>query len=300
MLNFGTLAVSLFLDLFYVWLCYSKPDNENRNTEDLPMTAGGTNTGNTASERRGNLFSRRDGDYTDIDVATTPSSDINPYDLADDGTNTNGSLGPNLQRLNGSKEDDYSPIDEAQPAAAHSEKNTTPVKPYPNDVYSVVSKPGKKTPTPGYGLAKIVGEKPVLPNPKDVYSVVNKKGKTFEPAAKPGQPDTEYNTISHNGNNTSSQKAPGDATFNPYNRIGAVSSIGLNENSRASTKPEDGLLTDDYNKLNLAGSGSMKEKSGAAGAAYDHVRNDPDDAYSKARIGKRHVVIDSDYHRLKP
>ncbi|XP_070199722.1 uncharacterized protein [Littorina saxatilis] len=299
-------AVVLVVVIIVVVIVYrrkrrqSKPDDDNENTEDLSTTAGGTNAGNTATERRGNPFSRRDGDYTDIDVATTPSSDINPYDLADDGTNTNGSLSPNLQRLNGSKEDDYSRIDEAQPAAAHSEKNATPERPNPNDVYSVVNKPGKKTPTPGYSLAKIVGEKPTQPNPKDVYSVVNKKGKKFEPAAKPGQPDTEYNTISHNGNNTSSQKAPGGATPDTYNRISAVPSLGLNENSRACTKPEDGLLTDDYNKLNLAGNGSMKEKSGAAGAAYDHVCNDPDDGYSKARTGKRNVVIDSDYHRLKP
>ncbi|XP_070199734.1 uncharacterized protein [Littorina saxatilis] len=279
----------------------SKADDENRNTEDLSMTTGGTNIGNTATERQGNPFSRRDGDYTDIDLATTPSSNINPYELAEDATNTNGSLGPNLQRLKGSKEDDYSRIDEAQPAAAHSEKNSTPERPNPNDVYSVVNKPGKKTPTPEYSLAKIVGDTPALPNPNDVYSVVNKKGKTFDPATKPGQPDTEYNTISHNGNNTSSQKAAsGDATPDTYNRISAVPSLGLNEKGRATTKPEDGLLTDDYNKLNLAGNGSMKEKNGAAGAAYDHVRNDPDDAYSKARIGKRNVVIDSDYHHLKP
>ncbi|KAK7098758.1 hypothetical protein V1264_002994 [Littorina saxatilis] len=278
--------------------------SKSNDTEDQSTPAGvGTITGNTATERRGNQLSRRDGDYTDIDVATTPSSDINPYDLADDGTNTNGSLHQNLQLPNGTKEDDYSRIDEAQPAAGHSrEKNTEQVKPNPNDVYSVVNKPGKKTPTPVYSLAKIVGDKPTQPNPNDVYSVVNKKGKKFEPAAKaPTGTDTEYNTISHNGNNTSSQKAAsGDATPDTYNRISAVPSLGLNEKGRATTKPEDGLLKDDYNKLNLAGNGSMKEKSGAAGAAYDHVRNDPDDAYSKARIGKRHVVIDSDYHRLKP
>lgn len=130
-----------------------------------------------------------DGDSTDIDAvgtltqATACNADCNPddpYELAKDGAPgktrsshtdpfTNGASHYNQHQLNGTLEDDYSCIDDTQPTAtgAHG-KNTAPAQPDPRDVYSVVNKQGKKTPTSVYSLAKMVGDKPALPNPNDV------------------------------------------------------------------------------------------------------------------------------------
>ncbi|KAK7098755.1 mucin-21-like [Littorina saxatilis] len=276
------------------------------------------------SSVKGLSTSARDGDYTDIDAvgtltqATAGNADFNPddpYELALDGAPgktrsshtdpfTNGASHYNQHQLNGTLEDDYSCIDDTQPTAtgAHG-KNTAPAQPDPRDVYSVVNKPGKKTPTPGYSLAKIVGDKPVLPNPNDEYSVVNKKGKKPTLAPKPGHSDTEYNTISHKGNNATGDKAARGATLDPYNRIGAVASLGQNGQNRESTIAEEGSLVDDYNTLDFADTRqneSRKEKSEASRAAYDHVHNAPDETYNRTRIGKRNVVIGSDYDHVKP
>ncbi|XP_070199732.1 uncharacterized protein [Littorina saxatilis] len=268
--------------------------------------------------------SARDGDYTDIDAvgtltqATAGNADFNPddpYELALDGAPgktrsshtdpfTNGASHYNQHQLNGTLEDDYSCIDDTQPTAtgAHG-KNTAPAQPDPRDVYSVVNKPGKKTPTPGYSLENIVGDKPVLSNPNDEYSVVNKKGKKPDLAPKPGHSDTEYNTISHKGNTATGDKAARGATSDPYNRIDAVASLGTDGQNRESTTAEEGSLVDDYNTLDFADTHQnepKKEKIGGARAAYDHVHNDPDDTYNKTRIGKRNVVIGSDYDHVKP
>ncbi|XP_070182910.1 uncharacterized protein [Littorina saxatilis] len=242
-----------------------------------------------------------------------------PYELAEDGApgqnrnsrtddytyiGTEESSHQTHHQANGTLDDDYSCIGDTQHVATgvHG-MNTAPAKPDPRDVYSVVNKPGKKTPTPGNSLAKIVGDKPTLPNPNDVYSVVNKKGKKPDLAPKPGHSDTEYNTISHKANDNSSQKIAGTATSDTYNRIGEVASLGSKGKSQESALAEKGSLVDEYNTLDFADTrqnASRKETSGAARAAYDHVRNDSDDPYSKTQIGKRNVVIGSDYDHVKP
>ncbi|KAK7098792.1 uncharacterized protein [Littorina saxatilis] len=224
-----------------------------------------------------------------------------PYELAEDGA---PGQNRNSHQANGTLDDDYSCIGDTQHVATgvHG-MNTAPAKPDPKDVYSVVNKPDKKISTQGNSLAKTVGDKPVLPNPNDVYSVVNKKGKKPDLAPKPGHSDTEYNTISHKANDNSSQKAAGDATTDTYNRIGGVASLGSKGKSQESALAEKGSLVDEYNTLDFADTrqnASRKETSGAARAAYDHVRNDPDDPYSKTQIGKRNVVIGSDYDHVKP
>ncbi|KAK7098793.1 uncharacterized protein [Littorina saxatilis] len=113
-----------------------------------------------------------------------------PYELAEGGASgksrnpltydTNIGTGESSHQThhqaNGTLDDDYGCIGDTQHVATgvHG-MNTAPAKPDPRDVYSVVNKPGKKTPTPVNSLAKMLGDKPVLPNPNDVYSVVNKK-----------------------------------------------------------------------------------------------------------------------------
>ena len=57
---------------------------------------------------------------------------------------------------------------------------------------------------------------------------------------------------------------------------------------------------DDYNRLNFDEARKQSARRGdVPHNTYDHVHIEPDDDYSTAHIGKRNVVIDSDYDHIR-
>ena len=189
---------------------------------------------------------------------------------------------------------------------------TTTTRPNTEDDYSVVNKTGKKTtptarpnPDDAYSLASESGKAPpTQPNPPDVYSVVNKVGNKPKVAAKPGQQEGGRNaTTKPAGNKPAVPAKPRDVTGDSSNTVGTVPSPGEASNGGMAATPAGGdLAPDDYNTLSFDGArkGSAEpEERGTTRKAYDHVQSDPADPYSKTQIGKRNVVIDSDYDHVK-
>ena len=142
-------------------------------------------------------------------------------------------------------------------------------------------------------------KKPDERGPKDEYSVVSKKDNRPEAAVKPGYPKGDYNRINLTGSQAVVSDKTGEATSDPYSRIGGVPSPDDAGDGGERTEAGDSQGQDDYNTLGHHEAGKAPTRSrerGATRKAYDHVQSEP---YSKARIGKRNVVIDSDYDHVQ-
>ena len=233
----------------------------------------------------------RDADNTPYDLAkiTTHDDDIDPYDHAEDGA-------PGKGRNSGGHDHKRFQLHDAP----HQ-------KPFPSEKvvdgdYSEIDGPQDITRSDvsdSYSRVQKTNKKPGSPDPKDDYSVANKKGKKPEVATKFEQPEGDYNRIRLAGSQPVASNTPRDAPSYPYNRIGKVPSHDDIGNGGESTKAEGDQVQDDYNTLSFDEARKMSAKTterGTSHKAYDRVQTDP---YCKTQVGKRNVVIDSDYDHVQ-
>ena len=223
----------------------------------------------------------------DLAKAIPLDEDVDPYEVSEDGAPGKGhsSHGQGLKSTNPhgcpqeklfpceDGEGDYSEIGGPQSAPGSHE----------NVSYSQVQKTDKK---------------PDESSPKDEYSVVSKKDNRPEVAVKPGYPKGDYNRINLTGSQAVVLDKTGEATSDPYDRIGGVPSLDAGDGGER-TEAGGSQGQDEYNRLGHHEAGKAPTRSrerGAPGKAYDHVQSE---AYSKARIGKRNVVISSDYDHVQ-
>ena len=232
----------------------------------------------------------RDAGTKSLDLAKTIplDEDIDPYEVSEDGAPRKGhsSHGQGLVLTNPhgcpqeklfpceDGEGDYSEIGGPQSAPGSHE----------NVSYSQVQKTDKK---------------PDESSPEDEYSVVSKKDNRPEVAVKPGYPKGDYNRINLTGSQAVVLDKTGEATSDPYDRIGGVPSLDDAGDGGERTEAGGSQGQDDYNRLGHHEAGKAPTRSrerGATGKAYDHMQSE---TYSKARIGKRNVVISSDYDHVQ-
>ena len=264
----------------------------------------------------------RDVDIKAYDLAKTKTrndADIDPYDLPKGITRDSDSTPYYLAKII-TRDDDIDPYDHAEDGAPGKGRNSgghdhkrfqlhdaPHQKPLPSEKvvdgdYSEIDGPQDITRSDVsdlYSRVRKEDKKPVSPKPKDDYSVVNKKGKKPDVAAKSEQLEGDYNRIRLAGSQPVASNTPRDAPSDPYNRIGKVLSTDDVGNGGKLTKAEGDQVQDDYNTLNFDEARKMSAKTterGKTHKAYDRVQTDP---YSKAQVGKRNVVIDSDYDHVQ-
>ena len=225
------------------------------------------------------------GSYSNIDGVTSrndvsPSDeDLDPYDRpADDGV-------PGKTRDTTA----HSHTDDREPAAPG-------IVGAAADLYRQVNKPKKKAlqPDPGQLHSQVLkeGANPLQPGaPIDVHGMDSKPPPVPPPLQ---QEDGDYSSLQHHRATNHIEKTPQDSADDPYDKPGdSVYSLAKDTSVNAAHN-------DEYNTLNFGNPGKMADGSGARGAtpkAYDHVMTVPEDDYSTANVGTRHIVnvIDSDY-----
>ena len=224
----------------------------------------------------------------DLAKAIPLDEDIDPYEVSEDGAPRKGhsshGQGLVLTSPHGCPQEKLFPCEDGE--GDYSEIGGPQSAPgsHENVSYSQVQKTDKK---------------PDESSPEDEYSVVSKKDNRPEVAVKPGYPKGDYNRINLTGSQAVVLDKTGEATSDPYDSIGGVPSLDDAGDGGERTEAGGSQGQDEYNRLGHHEAGKAPTRSrerGATGKAYDHVQSE---AYSKARIGKRNVVISSDYDHVQ-
>ena len=230
-----------------------------------------------------------DADIKPYDLAKTIplDEDVDPYEVSEDGAPRKGhsSHGQGLKSTNphGCPQEKLFPCEDGE--GDYSE------------IGGPQSAPGSHE-NVSYSQVQETDNKPDESSPEDEYNVVSKKDNRPEVAVKPGYPKEDYNRINLTGSQGVVLDKTGEATSDPYDRIGGVSSLDAGDDGER-TEAGGSQGQDDYNRLGHHEAGKAPTRSrerGATGKAYDHVQSE---TYSKARIGKRNVVISSDYDHVQ-
>ena len=171
----------------------------------------------------------------------------------------------------GKKEDDYNTIthNRQEPAAVEEERDTT-TNPY--------NLPQSYSTAAPFGSAVSAGEGRETTDTEGDYSTVD-------------------DDLAHPVSPSKAMDSPADCYFilEPDPTTGDAGDDG-GQTSRAGFEED----VDDYNRLNFDEARKQSARRGdAPHNTYDHVHIEPDDDYSTAHIGKRNVVIDSDYDHIK-
>ena len=224
----------------------------------------------------------------DLAKAIPLDEDIDPYEVSEDGAPRKGhsSHGQGLVLTNphGCPQEKLFPCEDGE--GDYSE------------IGGPQSAPGSHE-NVSYSQVQETDNKPDESSPEDEYNVVSKKDNRPEVAVKPGYPKEDYNRINLTGSQAVVLDKTGEATSDPYDRIGGVPSLDDAGDGGERTEAGGSQGQDDYNRLGHHEAGKAPTRSrerGATGKAYDHVQSE---TYSKARIGKRNVVISSDYDHVQ-